>query len=88
VHQLDNKEFDIINARCNHEDYPFTFFASHFQFSVIWSEMRFGVITSKHGLAYNPMLHSGCLNFVLIPMFLVQCAELQILFLPKIFLVD
>jgi hypothetical protein len=21
VHQLDNKEFDIIDARCNHEDY-------------------------------------------------------------------
>jgi len=50
---------------------------------VIWSEMQFGVITSKHGLAYNPTLDSGCLNFVLISLFLVEHAEHQILVVPK-----
>jgi len=59
------------------------FFALHFQFSVIWSEMQFGVITSKHGLAYNPTLHSGCLNFVLISWFVVEYAEHQIHLLPR-----
>ena len=44
--------------------------------SVSWSlEMQISANTPKHGVAHNPMLHSGHLNFVLVALFLAKHAQ-------------